>query len=190
MVERGGGSRVDDCGLGLKEAIRGFDDRGLGLEGWLRIAVDGSNRFVWQGSLAAEDKDRWLLEKLVAKVLTISRNIRSPRKQETAAKIIVRQRHPWHRRSFAFTGISHWLHPCNTVSRSRPLCTKDMASVSDYPTSSKNMTHDTWHRGVDVENEAKRGMAVLLYVASAIVARTASAPVTTRLSRIIRDMSN
>ncbi|RWV79922.1 hypothetical protein GW17_00058879, partial [Ensete ventricosum] len=114
----------------------------------------------------------------------------SPRKQETAAKNIVRQRHPWHRRSFAFTGISHWLHPCNTVSRSRPLCTKDMASVSDYPTSSKNMTHDTWHRGVDVENEGRRGMAGLLYVASAIVARTAWAPVTTRLSRIIRDMSN
>ncbi|RWV92796.1 hypothetical protein GW17_00044794 [Ensete ventricosum] len=45
MAERGGGSRVDDCGLGLKEAVRGFDDRGLGLEGWLRIAVDGSNRF-------------------------------------------------------------------------------------------------------------------------------------------------
>ncbi|RWW11495.1 hypothetical protein GW17_00024889 [Ensete ventricosum] len=36
MAERGSGSRVDDCGLGLK---------GLGLEGWLMVAVDGSNRF-------------------------------------------------------------------------------------------------------------------------------------------------
>ncbi|RRT72248.1 hypothetical protein B296_00014926 [Ensete ventricosum] len=39
------GGAVDAAVWGCCIAVRGFGDRGLGLEGWLRVAVDGDNRF-------------------------------------------------------------------------------------------------------------------------------------------------
>ncbi|RWW44983.1 hypothetical protein BHE74_00049217, partial [Ensete ventricosum] len=52
MAERGGGSRVDDCGLGLKG---GFKDSSLRLGRWFKIVVSGSNQFGRAAVRSAKD---------------------------------------------------------------------------------------------------------------------------------------